>query len=222
MVPKPIPKVCPCPVAALAVLLAATCLAPEPAAARDMTGKAGVGFAARLDRSPLSAPSLTFRYWRDTLSFEFIFGFDWDVLDTSLHDERVLHGGAGALWMVHDSRNLSVSVGGRVFVEVNSLDTERQSIPMVVDSDGTTRVTDCLNNTTDRVQLMFALPLQVEYFLSDHSSLTAAVGVTVGGGGLLPNDSCKDVEESAYDATSGITIRVAGRYSGGIGYTYYF
>lgn len=188
-----------------------------------MTGKAGVGFAARLDRGLTDTPSLTFRYWRGALATEFILGFDWDVGRTQLSDMQRFHGGFGALWMVHDSPHLSVSVGGRLYIQFTSLQQERASVPVVIETSGEVRLTEKPSRDQLDTGALLALPMQVEYFLSDHSAITASVGITLATVGTgVRSFGAVGGTGRPFTQRDGITVQLAGQYSGGVGYTYYF
>lgn len=207
-------------------LVLAACIlasAPHSAQARDMTGKAGFGFSARLDEGFAQIPALTFRYWRRSLAFEAIGGFDWDVVDGELDDTRRLHAGAGALWLVNATQHMNVTLGGRLYMQVTLRDIEQEAVRVTVDKTGQTEVLDKLHDEGCTVGVLLALPLQVEHFLSDHSSLTASVALTVASSSSCDTSTTtKTAIDRPFRDLSGATLQLAGRYSGGLGYTYYF
>lgn len=188
-----------------------------------MTGKAGFGFSARLDEGFRQVPAMTFRYWLRSFAFEAIGGFDWDVVRGQLDDTRRLHGGAGAFWLIHGTRHMNVSLGGRLYTQITLRDTEKESVRIQVDKSGQTEIVDKLHNEGFRVGLLLAFPLQIEHFLSDHSSVTASVALTAGASSSFDASTTGNTAiDKPFRELSGATIQLAGRYSGGVGYTYYF
>ncbi len=195
--------------------------AAATAEARDMTGKAGLGFSGRLVSTLKgSAPALTFRYWRETFAIELIAGFDWDIDRNRLRETRQFNGGFGVLYRIYDVPRVSAAIGGRIFVQGTTSEVEADSVLVTSGDNGQVRVLDELSSTSFLFDLVFAIPLQVEFFLSDHSSLTASVGISFvassGGNGSVANGS------TPMPRTAGGRIELSGRHSGGIGYTYYF
>lgn len=191
--------------------------------ARDMTGKAGFGFTARLDRGLSQVPALTFRYWQRHIAFETVAGFDWDVVAGELNDTRRFHGGAGLMWMWHDSQYMSASVGARAYTQITYRDSESDKVRIAVSKDGQTEVKDPLSRSTFDVGLLVSFPLQFEHFLSDHSSITASVAITiVASSAFTAAEQSGGAIDRPFRELSGATIQVAGEYGGGLGYTYYF
>ena len=188
-----------------------------------MTGKAGVGFSARLDRGFQQVPVLTFRYWKRAFAFEAIAGFDWDVTAGQLDDTRRFHGGVGALWMIRGSQHISASIGMRAYTQITYRDLEATTVRISVDEQGQTTLLDPLSRSSFDLGLLIAFPLQIEHFLSDHSSITASVALTIVTSSGFETDSGQDsVLDRPFREIEGASMQLAGRYSGGLGYTYYF
>ena len=201
--------------------MAALAIAPLDAQARDMTGKAGLGFTGRLVSTlHRSAPALTFRYWRETFAIELIAGFDWDIDQSRLRETRQFNGGFGVLYRVYDVPRVSAAIGGRLFVQGTTSDVEADSVLVTASDNGQVRVLDELSSSSLVFDLVIAVPLQIEFFLSDHSAITASVGLSLvassGGNGSVGAGA------TPMPRTAGGRIELAGRHSGGIGYTYYF
>ena len=189
-----------------------------------MTGKAGFGFQARLGAGFRQVPAMTFRYWQRSIAVEGIAGFDWDVADGQLNDTRRFHGGIGAAWMFHDSKHMSASIGARAYTQLTFREAEAKRVRIHVADSGQTQRLDDLSEQSFRVAVLVSFPLQFEHFLSDHSSITAAVALTITGSSsaFAANEAIDGAFNRPFRELSGATIELAGRYGGGIGYTYYF
>ena len=208
---------------AVAVVCVVAFASPQPAVARDMTGKAGVGFSARLDKGFRQVPALTFRYWQRKLAVELIAGFDWDVVQSDLDDTRRFHGGVGISWLIRDTRHFSATLGARGYTQITFRDSEAGKIRVSIAKDGQTQVLDSLSEPALNVGFLVAFPLQLEHFFSDHSSVTAAVALTVtASSGFDAGEKDNTGIDRPLRELSGATVQLAGRYSGGLGYTYYF
>lgn len=198
--------------AVLGALVVWCCLTPQPASARDMTGKGGVGLIQSLDADLRRTPAFTFRYWRDGWAFETLVAIDWLQRERPLDDVREAQGGLGVLVRVVDTMELSVSVGLRGWAHY------------------AWTISDPTGEEESWLGLLFELPLQAEFFLSDHSSILASVGPSV----LLTDRFKSSLDrrsgpsqalagpDSDLDKRGGVIVRLGGDYSGGIGYTYYF
>ena len=122
--------------------------------------------------------------------------------------------------MWHDSRHMSATIGARAYLQITYRDTEAETINMAVAKDGQTRVENDLSASSLDMALLLSFPLQFEHFLSDHSSITAAVAITVFAGSVTQGKNAGAV--APFTDLSAATIQLAGSYGGGLGYTYYF
>jgi hypothetical protein len=201
--------------AALALCaLVMVCASPSPAVARDMTGKGGFGTLIPTSDALGSTPTVALRYWRRNTAFEMHAGFDWLRGNDKVapRDARRVHVGLGMIWALVDGPRLTAGLGLRGWLQVGSSET-RNADDEIVES-------------TNEVSVLVEALLTAEWFLSDHIGVSAAIGPSV----LLNNSSSTT---SGADPTlqeligpslqgSGSSIELGGRYSGGIGLTYYF
>jgi len=122
--------------------------------------------------------------------------------------------GIGVHRMVHSSSDLSVTLGLRGIAQFSS-------------TKDSPRTGSALPQITSELALLAEVPFQVEYFLSDHSSFSASVAITASisssfsttnenDGGLV------DLLGPSNTNRGGVALELGGRYSGGVGYTYYF
>lgn len=194
--------------AALLASLAST------AAARDMTGKGGVGLLVPTSDVLGQTPAIALRYWRQTFAIEAMIGYEGLRASDGTDDTRRVHAGAGTTWKLIDGARLSAGVGGRVWMQFTSHEVT------VIEGDKTSV------STLNDLGLLFELLLVAEWFVSDHLGISAAVG---------PSFFAVTSFAPASSADSGITdllgskasrggslIELGGRYGGGIGLQYYF
>ncbi len=239
-------------VASLVIGLGVVALTVTPLAvsARDMTGKGGLGLLQSSHPQMSRLPTLLFRYWGAKSCWELLVGFDLvrDRSTTAVYfktapttqvfmlDTAVPDGGAanptvdhvepwffdtahifvglGVHRMVHSSSNLSVTLGARAVAQFTS--TENKA-----------RTDTTVGKLTSALALLAEVPLQAEYFLSDHSSISASVAITASISSSFDATSDKDgglvelLGSSGADR-GGAAVQLGGRYSGGLGFTYYF
>lgn len=204
-------------------LLAVGCLTAgllgwsPPAAARDMTGKAGLGLLAPLvAERDIRTPMFSFRYWRTSVAIELLVGFDSVVRDflQNTNDSTAdagdstaevdgsaavsnpvrvstLRTGFTLLWRVLDRKHVSASIGPRLWLSYTDLGERAE------------------------LDVRGELPFQVEYFLSDNASIIGAVGPVIFTAGSLD-------EEGFLLSETGVTLALFGGFRGGLGLTYYF
>lgn len=193
---------------ALGLLLLLAAWRPDLAQARDMTGKGGLGILHSLDGDLLRPPALAFRYWRTSVAVEVLAAVDWQRRPWPADDLRETQGGVGLLVRLIDSRRVSAAIGVRAWARYSWT------------------ISDPVGEEESWLGLLVELPLQAEFFLSDHSSLLVSFGPSLlwnsrsdrgsGGSGLdsgIPNEG--------FDG-DGLLIRLGGGHGGGLGYTYYF
>lgn len=234
----------------LSVLAVMAALLPGSAVARDMTGKGGLGLMQSSHPQMSRLPTLTFRYWGRRVCWELLLGFDVMrdrsqtavyfktapatqvfMLDTDIEkipdarnsvdrttpwffDTTHIFAGLGVHRMVYEGSNLSVTLGVRGVAQVSSMESKARSFT----SQG---------QLTSALALLAEVPFQAEYFLSDHSSVSASVSLSASISSSLETTNATDGGLGdllgASDANrGGMTIEFGGRYSGGVGYTYYF
>ncbi len=180
------------------------------AQARDMTGKGGVGVLHTMDGDLLRPPALAFRYWRTSLAIEMLVAVDWQARPWPADDLRETQGGLGVLMRIVDQPRLSVALGVRGWLRYGWT---------ISDPDG---------EEESWIGLLLELPLQAEYFLSDHSSIVASFGPSLAwsdqiDGGLTDGETVYGPGATGEGfAGSGLLLRLGGGHGGGLGYTYYF
>ena len=87
-------------------------------------------------------------------------------------------------------------------------------------------VSDPIGEEESWLGLLVEMPLQAEFFLSDHSSLVVSFGPSL----LWNSRSDRGSKGSGLDGgilnegfdADGLLIRLGGGHGGGLGYTYYF
>ena len=198
------------PLWAAGLLFVATAGLATPALARDMTGKGGLGILHSLDGDLLRPPALAFRYWRTNTAIEVLASVDWQRRPWPADDLRETQAGAGLLIRLVDTRRMSAAIGLRVWARYSWT------------------ISDPVGEEESWLGLLVEIPLQAEFFLSDHSSLVVSFGPS-----LLWNsrtDSGTAGSSKGLDAGipnegfggDGLLIRLGGGHGGGLGYTYYF
>lgn len=210
-----------------------------------MTGKGGIGLLHSSHPFMSRLPTLLFRYWNRAGCWEFFIGFDLrrdrgvtEVVDDNgarqrRPDSRVqtsaqaavtplfidstqVYAGAGHHRLLVDRRRLSLTIGGRGIVQL----TSAESTPRANDSNLSPTLSSALS-------LLIEVPLQVEYFLTDHSAISASVSASASvsesfavaskdDGGL------QDLMGVLSSGRGGVSLSLGGGFSGGLGYTYYF
>lgn len=192
-------------------------------------------------------PTLTFRYWGARSCWEALVGFgllrDRDttaVLLKTAPDEEVLmadsavpsegvqsatqlfldttriYFGLGFHKIVVNTPRLTVTLGARGIAQYST--TERKKRQQGESDAGT---------VISALALLGEFPLQAEFFLSDHSSIVAMVALTASVASSFQATSNQDsglAELLGTTATGrgGVALQLGGRYSGGLGFTYYF
>ena len=239
------------PARLLLLLAVVSCLwLPLSATARDMTGKGGLGLLQSSHPQMSRLPTLLFRYWGEKSCWELLVGFDlvrdrstssvtYDdkdkpqvfMLDTAVpaggasnseiksvepwfFDTTHIFAGIGWHRMVHGSSSLSLTLGVRAVAQFTSTEDKARK------DDGDGAVTSAL-------ALLAELPLQAEFFLSDHSSISASVAISASISSSLratneTDGGLVDLLGTSTDDRGGVAIQLGGRYSGGVGFTYYF
>jgi hypothetical protein len=199
---------------ALSTLLIVAICATSTAQARDMTGKGGLGTLVPTSDVLGTTPVIALRYWRRQFAFEMHVGFDWlrstDSVDT--FDARKVHAGLGVIWALVDGPRVSAGFGLRGWLQIGSFTS-------------TNSITGDNKSGNDVGVLLEAL-LVAEWFLSDHVGISAAVGPSLYLANSFVSSAKKDPklqELIGPNLTSGGgLIELGGRYSGGLGLTYYF
>ena len=228
----------------LSVLVVMAALLPGSAVARDMTGKGGLGLMQSSHPQMSRLPTLLFRYWGRKVCWELLLGFDVMrdrsqtavyfktapatqvfMLDTDIEripdarnsvdrttpwffDTTHIFAGLGIHRMVYEGSNLSVTLGVRGVAQISSMESKARSV-------------------TSALALLAEVPFQAEYFLSDHSSVSASVSLSASISSSLETTNATDgglgdLLGASEANRGGMTIEFGGRYSGGVGYTYYF
>ena len=178
--------------------------------ARDLTGKGSIGVLHVLDTDLLRPPTLAFRYWRTSLAIEMLVGADWQARKWPADDLRETQGGVGVLFRVIDQPKLSVAFGVRGWFRY-----------------GWT-ISDPAGEEESWIGALLELPLQAEYFFSDHSSIVASFGPSLAwsdqiDNGLTNGDTTYGPSATGEGFTgSGLLMRLGGGHGGGLGYSYYF
>ena len=234
----------------LSAALVLVALAASPALARDMTGKGGLGLVQSSHPQMSRLPTLLFRYWGRRISWEMLLGFDVIrdrsqtavyfktapttqvfMLDTAVpsltaptstvdhiepwfFDTTHIFVGFGLHRMVYEGNSLSVTVGLRGVAQFSSIENKARNVT----AEG---------KLTSALALLAEIPLQAEFFLSDHSSVTASVALSASLSSSLDTTSnteggLGDLIGGSGTSRGGMTLEIGGRYSGGVGYTYYF
>lgn len=211
-------------------LLAVGCLTAgllgwsPPAAARDMTGKAGLGLLAPLvAERDIRTPMFSFRYWRTSVAIELLVGFDSVVRDF-LQNTNDSTADAGDSTAEVDGSTAEVDGSAAVSdpVRVSTLRTGFTLLWRVLDRKHVSasigpRLWLSYTDLGERAELDVRgeLPFQVEYFLSDNASIIGAVGPVIFTAGSLD-------EEGFLLSETGVTLALFGGFRGGLGLTYYF
>jgi len=166
------------------------------ATARDMSGKGGIGVMTTL----MGAPNFVFRYWAGSVATELHVGGDIRQPEGQPRLTRV-RAGVGVHYRLLDTQRVSASLGARGLFGL--IYQDRSSVGGAIEA-----------------------PLQVEYFLSDNLSFQAGVGLVADVSGERGNPLTAQVSgivgrgETGVD--TGISLKLTGGYSGGLGLTYYF
>jgi hypothetical protein len=186
--------------------------APPHAEARDMSGKGGIGVLNALNTELRRPAALSFRYWRSTIAFEALVALDWLQRDHPQDNLRETQLGLALLVRVLDTPHISATIGIRGWAQYSWT------------------LTDDPAEEESFLGLLIEVPLQVEFFLSDHSSLIASVGPSVLFSQRLKSSLSPEGSsllslqggEKDLDKRGGIAVDLGGGFSGGIGFTYYF
>lgn len=230
----------------VALTLATTLLASaQPASARDMTGKGGLGLMQSAHTDMVHLPTLLFRYWNRSSCWELLVGFDVrqdkgvtevEYIDSSVLilpdaqvptvgvrgtrplyvESRRIYAGFGLHKLVYGTSRVSLTIGARGVAQLSTLEKKKRG----ASASDTGEVTNAL-------ALLAEVPLQAEFFLSDHSSVTASVGLSASisqsfAATSETDDGLAALIGAAASGRGGVSLELGGRYSGGVGYTYYF
>ena len=176
----------------LCVLLATS----GPALAKDMGGKFGVGF----NQSLTSGVSgLAFNYWAGNLKLGGLVGMNFFFPDTG-DTVTAVQLGIQALYALARSTDANLNFGLRVNLGI----ADAGSPPVGAPDPGTT------------VGVQFDIPVEGEYFLSDHFSFYGHVGLTLT---IVGSDG----NPLSPGAQKGVGFGVGqGGFSGGAGFNFYF
>ncbi len=187
-------------------------LAPGWAAARDMTGKGGLGVLVPTSSRLGHTPVLALRYWRSAFAFEAAGGADWFMTSAGDDDTRRVFGQVGGTWRLVDSRRLTAGLGGRLWMVYESRELTLAG------------ATGTEYEITNDFGLILEILLVAEYFFTDHFGISASVGPALSWGWSCETQSRSDCGLiDVFDARRGATVlELGGRYGGGIGMTYYF
>lgn len=122
--------------------------------------------------------------------------------------------GLGMHRMIFGSDHLSVTLGVRGVAQFSSTEDKARS-------------ETSKGQFSSALALLLEVPLQAEVFLSDHSSITASVGLSASVASKLSATGDKDgglvdLLNAGGTDRGGMAFELGGRYSGGLGYTYYF
>ncbi|HAN32514.1 MAG TPA: hypothetical protein DCQ06_13035 [Myxococcales bacterium] len=229
----------------LVVSVATLISSPSPTSARDMSGKGGIGIHQSTHPFMSSLPMLMFRYWGRKHNWELGVGFDLrrdrgtseltnsegqtrllaDVLVSDPNDSSVrqlfidsahIYAGVGYHRLLVDKSRMSLTLGGRMILQLSSSEiTSRQSIESIKPE------------LVTALAVLFEIPLQVEFFLTDHSSITAAVSLSLSLSESFQFTSKQDGDitdlvGAISEGRGGLNTQLGGNYSGGVGYTFYF
>jgi hypothetical protein len=174
---------------AAALAVAALMTSATPAEAKDMSGKFGVG----LNQSLTSGiTGLGLNYWIGNLKLGGLLGMDFFFPDSG-DSEYTIGLGIQALYAIARAEDVNLNFGLRVNLGIAD--------PGAAD-------------TTVGVQ--FDIPLEAEYFLSDHFSFFGHVGLTLT---IIGEDG----NPLAPGSGQGVGFGVGrGGFSGGVGFNFYF
>ena len=227
-------------------------MTPQASYGRDMTGKGGIGLQQSSQAEMGRLPMLLFRYWGVKTAWELLVGLDLVrdrstsavyfksapnkqvfMLDSAaakasagadanaidrvapwFFDTTNIFIGLGVHRMVHGWDHLSVTLGLRGVAEFSSTESKA-------------RGERSKGRFSSALALLLEVPLQAEVFLSDHSSITASVGLSASISSSFDTTNEKDgglIDLLGTKGTNrgGVAFELGGRYAGGLGYTYYF
>lgn len=174
---------------ALALALTTTLALSAPATAKDMGGKFGVGLNQSLTGG---VTGLGLNYWIGNLKLGGIFGMNFFFPDGQDTVSTVVIGLQG-LYAIARADDVNLNFGLRFNMGIND--------PGAADT---------------QFGVQFDIPLEAEYFLSEHFSLFGHVGLTMTIIGDDPNPLAPGV-------TKGFNLGVGqGGFSGGAGFNFYF
>ena len=212
--------------------------------ARDMNGKGGVGIQQSTHSFMSRLPTLVFRYWGRKHNWELGLGFDLrrdrgvsevtstdgsvvqrpdsdvrvtanDTVRKLFIDSTQIYATIGYHRMVVDRKRLSLTLGARAVVQLSSAE--------ITSRDGSL---DTKPQLTSALAILAEVPLQAEFFLTDHSSITAGVSLsmTISESFILTSQEDGALTDLVGLSTGrgGVSAQLGGQYSGGLGYSYYF